>query len=225
MPKMIVSIDGVVIKEVQLTKDRTTLGRRPYNDIVIDNLAVSGEHAVLQMTANEVYLEDLNSTNGTYVNGKAAKKQSLQNGDVVEVGKYKIKFVNEVAEQGYEKTMMVRPSMAAALAAAHQAPPVARPAMAAPESGFSSLSRASIKVLSGAASGREVPLTKVVTTIGKPGVAVAAITKRNHGFVVHHVEGAGNPTLNGSPIGVDPVSLKNGDLIELAGTQMQFIQT
>lgn len=227
MPKMIVSIDGVVIKEVQLTKDRTTLGRRPYNDIVIDNLAVSGEHAVLQMTANEVYLEDLNSTNGTYVNGKAAKKQSLQNGDVVEVGKYKIKFVNEVAEQGYEKTMMVRPSMAAALAAAHQAPPApaARAPMAAPESGFSGLSRASIKVLSGAASGREVPLTKVVTTIGKPGVAVAAITKRNHGFVVHHVEGAGNPTLNGSPIGVDPVSLKNGDLIELAGTQMQFIQT
>jgi pSer/pThr/pTyr-binding forkhead associated (FHA) protein len=225
MPKMIVSIDGVVIKEVQLTKDRTTLGRRPYNDIVIDNLAVSGEHAVLQMTANEVYLEDLNSTNGTYVNGKAAKKQSLQNGDVVEVGKYKIKFVNEAAEQGYEKTMMVRPSMAAALAAAQQIPPVARAPLAAPESGFGSLSRASIKVLSGAASGREVPLTKVVTTIGKPGVAVAAITKRNHGFVVHHVEGAGNPTLNGSPIGVDPVSLKNGDLIELAGTQMQFIQS
>jgi pSer/pThr/pTyr-binding forkhead associated (FHA) protein len=72
MPKMIVSIDGVVIKEVQLTKDRTTLGRRPYNDIVIDNLAVSGEHAVLQMTGSEVHLEDLNSTNGTYVNGKAA---------------------------------------------------------------------------------------------------------------------------------------------------------
>ena len=224
MPKMIVSIDGVVIKEVQLTKDRTTLGRRPYNDIVIDNLAVSGEHAVLQMTANEVYLEDLNSTNGTYVNGKAAKKQSLQNGDVVEVGKYKIKFVNEAAEQSFEKTMMVRPSVAAALAASHQAP-MARPTVAAPESVFTSLSRASIKVLSGAAAGREVPLTKVVTTIGKPGVAVAAITKRNHAFVVHHVEGAGNPTLNGAPIGVDPVSLKNGDLIELAGTQMQFIQS
>ena len=84
---------------------------------------------------------------------------------------------------------------------------------------------AAIKVLSGAASGREVPLTKVVTTIGKPGVAIAAITRRQQGFVVHHVEGAGNPTLNGSPIGTDPVSLKNGDLIELAGTQMQFVQT
>jgi hypothetical protein len=113
---------------------------------------------------------------------------------------------------------------------ASQPPPVAQPsgpgalgprAVSAAPSG----AHASIKVLSGAAAGREVPLTKVVTTIGKPGVAVAAITKRQHGFVVHHVEGAGNPSLNGSPIGTDPVSLKNGDLIELAGTQMQFVQT
>ena len=223
MPKMIVSIDGVVIKEVQLTKDRTSLGRRPYNDIVIDNLAVSGEHAVLQMAGAEVHLEDLNSTNGSYVNGKAVKKQLLQNGDVIEVGKYKIKFVNESAEQGFEKTQMVRPSQAAALAAAHQPAASAAP-RTGPESTFGvSSARAAIKVLSGAASGREVPLTKVVTTIGKPGVAVAAITKRSHGFVVHHVEGAGNPSLNGAPIGVDPVALKNGDLIELAGTQMQFI--
>ena len=97
MPKLIVSIDGVVIKEVQLTKDRTTLGRRPYNDIVIDNLAISGEHAVLHMIGSDVYLEDLNSTNGTYVNGKAMKKQALEHNDMVEVGKYKIKYLNEVA--------------------------------------------------------------------------------------------------------------------------------
>src|SRR3954468_24427388 len=107
MPKMIVSIDGVVIKEVQLTKDRTTLGRRPYNDIVIDNLAVSGEHAVLQMTGAEVYLEDLNSTNGTYINGKAVKKQLLQNNDTVEIGKYKIKYINEAAGPTFEKTMVI----------------------------------------------------------------------------------------------------------------------
>ena len=227
MPKMIVSIDGVVIKEVQLTKDRTTLGRRPYNDVVIDNLAISGEHAVFQMTGNEVFIEDLNSTNGTYVNGKAAKKQQLHNGDTVEVGKYKIKFVNEVAGDGFEKTMMVKSGPGGL---ASPPPPVVQPsgpgglAPRAPAPMASSTSQASIKVLSGAASGREVPLTKVVTTIGKPGVAVAAITKRQHGFVVHHVEGAGNPSLNGSPIGTEPVSLKNGDLIELAGTQMQFVQ-
>jgi pSer/pThr/pTyr-binding forkhead associated (FHA) protein len=220
MPKMIVSIDEVVIKEVQLTKDKTTLGRRPYNDIVIDNLAVSGEHAVLQMTGSEVLLEDLNSTNGTYLNGKAIKKQQLQNGDSIEIGKYKIKFVADGAADNFDKTMVVRAMPAAPI-------PVRPPggSLGFGESVGLNAVHASIKVLSGAASGREVPLTKVVTTIGKPGVAVAAITRRQHGFVVHHVEGAGNPTLNGSPIKAEPVSLKNGDLIELAGTQMQFVQT
>jgi hypothetical protein len=213
MPKMIVSIDGVVIKEVQLTKDRTTLGRRPYNDIVIDNLAVSGEHAVMQMTGNEVYLEDLNSTNGTYVNGKAAKKQLLAHNDTVEIGKYKIKFINEVANAGFEKTMVIK-----AGAAGLMQPPVAAGDAVAPTG------VAAIKVLSGAAAGREVPLVKVVTTIGKPGVAVAAITKRPHGFVVAHVEGANRPTLNGTPIGAEPLVLKNMDVLELAGTQMQFVQ-
>jgi len=224
MPKMIVSIDGVVIKEVQLTKDRTTLGRRPYNDIVIDNLAVSGEHAVLQMTGNEVYLEDLNSTNGTYVNGKAVKKQLLQNNDTVEIGKYKIKYINEAPGATFEKTMVMKagmvqppPKAAPAPAAAGGAAPVSQPA----DLGHIA---ASIKVLSGAAAGREVALVKVVTTIGKPGVAVAAITKRPHGFVVAHVEGANKPTLNGAAIGAEPVTLKNGDLLELAGTQMQFVQ-
>ena len=225
MPKMIVSIDEVVIKEVQLTKDKTTLGRRPYNDIVIDNLAVSGEHAVLQMTAGEVFLEDLNSTNGSYLNGKAVKKQQLQNGDTIEIGKYKIKFVADPAGNNFDKTMVIK---------ARPAAPYQPPSAGGTPSGFSTVTgsdslemstlQASIKVLSGAASGREVPLTKVVTTIGKPGVAVAAITRRKQGFVVHHVEGAGNPMLNGAPISEAPMPLKNGDVIELAGTQMQFIQ-
>jgi pSer/pThr/pTyr-binding forkhead associated (FHA) protein len=215
MPKMIVSIDGVVIKEVQLTKDRTTLGRRPYNDIVIDNLAVSGEHAVIQLSGNDVSLEDLNSTNGTYINGKAVKKQQLANNDTVEIGKYKIKYVNEQQEEGFERTMVIK-----AGAAGLTAP--------APSAGLTlgsmpvAASNAAIKVLSGAAAGREVPLVKVVTTIGKPGVAVAAITKRPHGFVVAHVEGSSKPLLNGSPIGAEPVTLKDGDVLELAGTQMQF---
>jgi pSer/pThr/pTyr-binding forkhead associated (FHA) protein len=218
MPKMIVSIDGVVIKEVQLTKDRTSLGRRPYNDIVIDNLAVSGEHAVLQMTGNEVYLEDLNSTNGTYVNGKAVKKLLLQNSDTVEIGKYKIKYVNEAAPAGFEKTMIIKAGSAGLAPPA----PTGSPA-ASTEAGGAGLT-AAIKVMSGAAAGREVALVKVVTTIGKPGVAVAAITKRPQGFVVAHVEGTGKPTLNGAPIGAEPVVLKNGDMLELAGTQMQFVQ-
>ena len=225
MPKMIVSIDGVVIKEVQLTKDRTSLGRRPYNDIVIDNLAVSGEHAVFQMSGNEVYLEDLNSTNGTYVNGKAVKKQLLQNTDMVEIGKYKIKYVNEAASAGFEKTMLFKSGSAGLAPHAVVAPPAFSGAVAGsvPASGEAP-HNAAIKVLSGAAAGREVALVKVVTTIGKPGVAVAAITRRPQGFVLAHVEGVDKPCLNGAPISAEPVVLKNGDVLELAGTKMQFVQ-
>ena len=113
MGKLVVSLDGVVIKEVQIIKDKTTLGRRPYNDIVIDNLAVSGEHAVLQMVGQDVFIEDLNSTNGTYINGKAVKKQLLAHNDTVEIGKYKIKYLVEEGGE-YEKTMIMRQGTGAA---------------------------------------------------------------------------------------------------------------
>lgn len=225
MGKLVVSLDGVVIKEVQITKDKTTLGRRPYNDIVIDNLAVSGEHAVLQMVGQDVFIEDLNSTNGTYINGKAVKKQLLQHNDTVEIGKYKIKYLLEESSD-YEKTMVMKPGTMAASASpggfSHTAP------LGTP-SGFGALGgtgipNAAIKVLNGAAAGREVALSKVVTTVGKPGVQVASITKRPGGYVFAHVEGAARPTVNGNPVAAEPVHLKNGDVIELAGTQMQFVQ-
>ena len=215
MGKLVVSLDGVVIKEVQITKDKTTLGRRPYNDRVIDNLAVSGEHAVLQMVGADVFIEDLHSTNGTYINGKAITKQLLTHNDTVEVGKYKIKYL--VDEGGdYEKTMLMRPGMAApAMASGAPAAAAAAGAVGQPA--------AIIKVLNGAAAGREVALTKVVTTVGKPGVQVASITKRPNGYAFAHVEGATRPSVNGVPLVGDSVPLRNGDVIELAGTQMQFV--
>lgn len=193
MPKMIISLDGVVLREVPLTKDRTTLGRRPYNDIVIDHLAVSGEHAVLQMAGREACIEDLNSTNGTYVNGKVAKKQPLKSGDTVEIGKYRLQYLDEAA-----------------------------PAIPAVAAGAGAIS-AAIKVMTGTAAGREMALVKPVTTIGKPGVAVASITRNPQGFALAHVEGARQPMLNGVAVGLGPVTLKNGDMIELAGTQMLFV--
>ena len=224
MGKLVVSLDGVVIKEVQITKDKTTLGRRPYNDIVIDNLAVSGEHAVLQMVGADVFIEDLNSTNGTYINGKAVKKQLLTHNDTVEIGKYKIKYLVEDGGD-YEKTMIMKPGSGQAAAPSSVG---YAPTGGFGNSGFgalgSSVVPASIRVLNGAAAGREVNLTKVVTTVGKPGVQVASITKRPGGYVFAHVEGAARPTVNGHPLTGETVQLKNGDVIELAGTQMQFVQ-
>ncbi|WP_022979198.1 FHA domain-containing protein [Ideonella sp. B508-1] len=208
MGKLVVSLDNVVLKEVVIQKERTTLGRRPYNDIVIDNLAVSGEHAVLLSVGEDIFIEDLNSTNGTYINGKAIKKQLLSNGDVIEIGKYRIKYIGaEVAD--YEKTMVLRPG---------SVPP------SLPPTPTVQMLPASIKVLNGGAAGREVLLTKAVTTVGKPGTQVASIAKRPTGYVLAHVEGDQRPTVNGSPLGEGVVPLKNGDIIELAGTQMQFIQ-
>ena len=217
MPRMIVSIDSVVIKEVELTKERTTLGRRPYNDIVIDNLAVSGEHAVIHMADDGVEIEDVGSTNGTYVNAKAVTRQELRNGDIVEVGKYKIRFLQEAEGENFEKTMLVKPGMVSPSMVAPRAAAAATPPAAVPLS-------AVIRVMSGAAAGREVALLKVVTTIGKPGVAVASITKRHQGHVLAHVEGPDRPLLNGTPMGEAPVPLKHGDCITLAGTEMQFEQ-
>lgn len=192
MPKMIISLDGVVLREVQLTKDRVTLGRRPYNDIVIDHLAVSGEHALVQLLGSETFIEDLGSTNGTYINGKTVKKQLLKNGDVIEIGKYRIQYVDEAGAAG---------SLSSVASGA-----------------------GAIKVMSGPAAGREMALVKPVTTIGKPGVAVATLTRTPEGFVVAHLDGASRPLLNGVLLGIVPMTLKNGDIIELAGTQMQFVQ-
>jgi len=215
MGKLVVSLDNVVIKEFQIAKERTTLGRRPYNDIVIDNLAVSGEHAVLTAAGQEVFIEDLNSTNGTYINGKAVKKQLLSNNDVVEVGKYRIKFLADEAED-YEKTMILRPGAFGRTPGTTGGLPL--PGAAAPTG------PASIKVLNGGAAGREVMLSKVVTTVGKPGVQVASVTKRPGGYVLAHVEGSRRPQVNGQPVGEEAVPLKHGDVIDLAGTQMQFQQ-
>ena len=191
MPKIVISLEGAVLKEVPLTKDRTSFGRRPYNDVVIDHLAVSGEHAVVQMAGSQAIIEDLNSTNGTYVNGKSVKKQPLNHEDVVEIGKYRILYLDE-----------------------------ARPAAASSASALSAL----LRVMSGAGAGREVALVKDVTTLGRPGVTVAAISRSPQGFVLGHVEGTIRPTLNGVPLEVQSMTLSNGDLIELAGTQMQFVQ-
>jgi pSer/pThr/pTyr-binding forkhead associated (FHA) protein len=228
MPKLVISLDGLMLKEVQLTKERTTIGRRPYNDIVIDNLAVSGEHAVANIVGMDVFVEDLNSTNGTYVNGKAVKKQLLANNDIVEIGKYKLKFMADQAAGAFDKTMILRAGATAPAGGAERTQAVASAAasatMADAGTNPGGVRDAAIRVLNGAAAGKEVPLVKVVTTLGRPGVQVASITKRANGYLLSHVEGATRPTVNGQPVGTEGVVLNDGDTLELAGTQMQFVE-
>lgn len=241
MAKLILSMDGLVLKEIPLTKERMTVGRKPHNDIQIDNLAISGEHAAVVTILNDSFLEDLNSTNGTLVNGQPIKKHFLKNGDVVELGKYKLKYIAELTAQAeaadFEKTMIMRPKAApvapaSGMPAASPAPqktvddthsggvppPVARPAPAAPPVAVT----AAIQILSGANAGRELELTKTLTTLGKPGVQVAVITRRPHGYFITHVEGAQFPVINGQAIDAQARLLNDHDVIEIAGVKMEF---
>ena len=270
--KLILSMDGLVLKEIALTKERTTIGRKPHNDIQIDNLAVSGEHAVIVTILNDSFLEDLGSTNGTLVNGQPIKKHFLQTNDVVELGKYKLKYVNDqsqksAAPQDFEKTMVLRPgavpkadapkpavsqavptmgtSQTSPTIGASQPTPTAAPPAASqpvkpvsasqgvPTMGTSQPMSASqpvaaggkvaaIQILSGSNAGKEMELTKALTTLGKPGVQVAVITKRPQGFFITHVEGANFPILNGKLLDAQAHPLNDHDIVELAGVKMEF---
>ncbi|RGE46484.1 FHA domain-containing protein [Comamonas testosteroni] len=235
MPTLVISIDGAVIKEVQLTKERTTLGRRPYNDIVIENLAVSGEHAVLSLVDGKVSIEDLRSTNGTFVNGRAIQKQDLLNGDLLDIGRYKIRFLNTVLKDSDAPVAQASKT----LAHISEEPDSDYGKLASP-SGFGEISsfastiqgavsslpdrHAVIRMLTGSMAGKEVSLYKVVTTLGKPGVAIASITQKPHGFVLTQLEGESVALkLNGQVVGPLSVPLLNGDTVELAGSSMRFV--
>ncbi|TAN79725.1 MAG: FHA domain-containing protein, partial [Gallionella sp.] len=243
--KLILSMDGAVIKEYPLNKERMTIGRKAHNDIVIENLAVSGEHAAVVTILHDSFLEDLDSTNGLEVNGVATKKHFLQNNDLIEIGKYKLKYINDQAGQAnaadaadFEKTMVLRAPVrqaahgmekAAETAGfmrtqthldAHPAekaagntgrfdarppvqPPVAQPAhVAQPAAPVAQV--AAVQILTGPNAGRELELVKSLTTLGKPGVQVAVLTRRPHGFFITHVEGANHPSVNGQVLGYHP---------------------
>ena len=228
MAKLILSMDGLVLKEIALTKERMSIGRRPSNDIQIDNLAISGEHAAVVTILNDSFLEDLNSTNGTLVNGQPVNKHFLKNGDVIELGKYKLKYVVEQAPQldagDFAKTVAVqKPATPAAVTAAVKSAfgsPLPGPAAAPPT--YAALVCGAIQILNGANAGRELELTKTLTTLGKPGVQVAVIARRPHGYFITHVEGVQCPVVNGQTIEAQARALADHDVIEIAGIKMEF---
>jgi len=250
MARLILSLDGQVLAEYNMTKERYTVGRLPDNDVRIDNAAVSGHHGLIINILNDSFLEDLNSTNGTYVNGKLIKKHALTHGDVITIGHHHLRFVDsqvESTEQDeFERTLVIQPGQvnesrlraatdaaAAAAAAASAAPPVQAAARPAPVQAIPSAmgekpapSRpAKLQVLSGQFAGRELELAKTLTTLGRPGVQVAAISRRADGYYVVHVESSkpGDfPLVNGQPIGPQARRLHDNDVITLAGVKMGF---
>ncbi len=253
--KLILSMDGAVLKEYVLNKERMTIGRKAHNDIVIDNLAVSGEHAAVVTILNDSFLEDLDSTNGVMVNGAQVKKHFLQNNDVVEIGKYKLKYLNDQPSQttaaDFERTMVLRGPVAGAKTP-DQAGGTTQPRVQTTLAGATTLSgattqteattnkypqasestggmppvsgspSAAVQILTGPNAGKELELVKNLTTLGKPGLQVAVLTRRPNGFFITHVEGANYPVLNGKQLDEHPHQLKDHDIIELAGIKMEF---
>ena len=251
MAKLILSLENTLLNECELDKERITIGRRPNNDIHIDNLAVSGLHAAVVKMGNDFYVEDQGSTNGTQVNAKAVKSHLLQHGDLIEFGKYQIKYINDAVvgkgADGFEKTIMISPNTMRAMQhtqsdvsvrdnLAHVDPVISSPIESAPEEKLtpiperaplhiepvSTLAIARIQVLNGNSSGRELLLNKTLTTLGKPGIQVAVITKRPNGYFITHVEGQVFPNVNGASIGAQAFALSDNDVIELAGVKMEF---
>jgi predicted component of type VI protein secretion system len=277
MARLILSLDNQVLAEYNMTKERYTIGRLPDNDVRIDNPAVSGHHSLIINILNDSFLEDLNSTNGTYVNGKLIKKHALQHGDVITIGHHQLRFSDQQApeteQDEFEKTMVIPsgqqnaeqlakaeqaadaaaaeaaadaavdaaagvrldPEEAAGLSGEPPAPPkpatvepVSHTATATgidPGSAPNALPLAKLQVLSGAFAGRELELTKALTTLGRPGVQVAAITRRAEGYYIVHVESGEEgdfPLVNGQPIGAQARKLLDNDVVQLAGVKMGF---
>jgi pSer/pThr/pTyr-binding forkhead associated (FHA) protein len=285
MARLILSLDNQALAEYNMTKERYTVGRLPDNDVRIDNPAVSGHHSLIINILNDSFLEDLNSTNGTYVNGKLIKKHALQHGDVITIGHHQLRFsdqqVSEPEQDEFEKTMVIRSGqqnatqLAMAEAAADEAaaaekadpveadagagvkldpedaaaledtpPPPPREEYVAPRAPApepkshtdtsvgidpsvipTALPLAKLQVLSGAFAGRELELVKALSTLGRPGVQVAAITRRAEGYYIVHVESGTEgdfPLVNGKAIGAQARKLADNDVVQLAGVKMGF---
>ncbi len=228
-----ISLNGEVEGVILLDKETMTIGRKDDNDIHLDNLAVSGYHAQIVTVLNDSFIEDLGSTNGTYLNGTLVRKKTLSHNDLIKIGKHTIRFMNENAlEEGeFEKTMIINPE-ADGMEETEGGKEIDQSVgkivaeIASTDSGRSTQQSAKIRLTSGANEGKELPLTKVLTTLGKPGVQVAAITRRPTGFYLIHIDGGDNstrPMVNEVEIGSQARPLNNGDVIEVAGVSMTFL--
>lgn len=247
MAKLIVSLEGSHMREYPLDNERISIGRRPTNDLQIDNLAVSGIHASILTIGKDSFLEDMGSTNGTVVNGKSIKKHLLHHHDVIEFGKYHVKYINdalasqgnsEIDQEGFEKTMMILPlpKTPVPTVITHTVPLLnsseinlstttsTTPIFKVPQNASISISSstARLQVLNGSSEGVELLLNKSLITLGKPGVQLGVITRRPQGYFITHIEGNVQPIVNSKPIGLQAHQLYDHDIIELAGVKMEF---
>ncbi|MCC5887169.1 MAG: FHA domain-containing protein [Gammaproteobacteria bacterium] len=238
--KLILSFNDQTVGEFPLDKEAVTIGRRPECDIHIDNLAVSGRHARVMTIAGSSFLEDLESTNGTFVNGKKVAKHPLSNGDLIMIGKHALRFSMEAAAKkkggvDFAETIVIGADQTSALRQAATDADAARARQADEESrdpghggpASANIGPARVRLISDAGPGKEMSLSKALTTLGRPGIQVAAISRRHNGDFIVHVDGGPDnerrPIINGTPIGVKSQLLRDQDIIEIAGVKLQYL--
>jgi FHA domain len=225
MAKLVLSRDGAILYQCVLDKERLNVGRELHNQVVIDDAAVSKEHAAITPVGNDHILEDLGSVNGTYVNGARVLRQILQHGDVIGIGGSHLRYLNPRASAGVdlERTMLIEGLHedagdavgAASLPAQEVRVPSARPVK-------THYPKARVRAIAGNRAGSVIELDRVVATFGKPGHQLAVVTRRPHGYFITHVEGRRCARVNRQSVGNEVRLLHNGDIIEVADEKLQF---
>ena len=184
--KIIITSEGQLVQEVELVKEQVTIGRKPYNDIVIDHRAISSQHATIILMLEDAILEDLGSTNGTFVKGEKVFRQRIADGEKIRIAVFELTYVAST------------PRLAAT---------------------------GKIEVMNGAHTGKRLALNKPLTTVGKPGSAVVAITYAAGAYTAARIDGETGPSINGTLLEDAGCRLAHGDVLDLAGTQMTFWAT
>ncbi|MDR2677837.1 MAG: FHA domain-containing protein [Zoogloeaceae bacterium] len=222
MATLILSMDGLVLKEITLEQGRITIGRKSSNDVQIDNPAISGVHAAVITVFPDSFLEDLDSTNGTLINGRSAKRHILKHNDVIEIGKYRLKYLNEVPEPVAKQEPLTQSQISEFIPAPTETL-IQSMNMENPYSNIQSKQQGFLRVISGSKAGMELPLNRENLTLGKPGVQVARIEHSSHNFRISHVEGM-PIIINDKPYGAQASHvLHNLDQIEIQGVKMLFL--
>jgi len=222
MAKMILKFNDVVIDQIVLKQGDMNIGRRPGSEILLDNMAVSGNHASIFTIGEDSFVQDLNSTNGTFVNNKRIAKHHLENNDVITIGNHSLTYINEKAKKSgpdFAKTVIINPQkqgeMLAQAGKAAAAPKDASPAVDA--------RLGSLFILSGANNGKRIDLTSSVTNLGRAGKRAGIISRAGNGrYILLPGDNNEAPRLNGVKVSASGEELKNGDVIEAADSRMQF---
>lgn len=226
MAKLVLSSGGSILYQCFLDKERLSIGREAHNQVVVDDPAVSGEHAVIIPVGNDHILEDRQSASGTFVNGARVSRHILQHGDVIQFGAFYLRYLNPraSAEMDLERTMLIAGLQGRVEAARHASGPLleeARLRSARPAS--MRFPKGRVSVIAGSRAGSTIELDRVVATFGRTGDELAVIARRPHGYFIAHVEGRRYARVNGEPVGKGARLLRRGDVIEVADEKLEFL--